>query len=67
MQVRVVQAIRLIFSDCDNVLQGSVRFFVHHIESSEGAGIAYCAIGYEILRFAHLNQMILSDRWSDSN
>ena len=44
-----------------------MRFFVRHIESAERAGIAHCALGYEILRFARVNQMILSDRWSDSN
>lgn len=55
------------FSDCDNVLQGSVWFFIHHVESAERVGIAYCATGYEILRFAHMNQMIPLDRWSDSN
>ncbi len=57
----------LYFSDCDNVLQGSERFFVHHIESVERAEIAHCALGYKILRFACMNQMILSDRWSDSS
>lgn len=45
------------------VLWGS---FIHHIESAKRARIAYCAIGYEILRFSRMNQMILSGRWSDS-
>lgn len=45
----------------------SVRSFVRRIESAEGAEIAYCAVGYEIFRFARVKRMILSDRWSDSN
>lgn len=28
---------------------------------------AYCALGYDILRFNSMNQIILSDRWSDLN
>ena len=52
--------------DCYNVVH-SLWVSLFLILSQRLEPRSYCALGCDVLRFSSMNQIILSDRWSDSN